>query len=40
MAKGEFPDPVQIGARAVAFRESDIAEWINSRPSARGKAWR
>jgi len=35
MRKGQFPAPVRIGDRAVAWRESDIAEWINSRPLAR-----
>lgn len=25
--RGEFPRPIRIGKRAVAWRESDIAEW-------------
>lgn len=28
--EGRFPRPVKIGARAVAWRNSDISEWINS----------
>lgn len=35
MAKGSFPAPVKIGARAVAWRQSDIQDWIASRVSAR-----
>ena len=31
---GHFPPPVQIGPRAVAWRESDIREWLESRPVA------
>ena len=27
MARDEFPRPVKIGRRAVAWRESEIAEW-------------
>ncbi len=30
--EGKFPAPVRLGARAVAWRESDIAAWIASRP--------
>ena len=29
--KGDFPGPVSIGARSVAWRLSEIIEWINSR---------
>lgn len=29
--KGTFPKPVRIGRQAVAWRQSDIAAWINSR---------
>tara|TARA_R100000935_G_C2802270_1_gene151045 strand:+ start:664 stop:855 length:192 start_codon:yes stop_codon:yes gene_type:complete len=28
MADGSFPKPVRIGKRAVAWRQSDIAAWI------------
>ena len=31
---GRFPPPVKIGPRAVAWRASEIDEWIESRPSA------
>lgn len=30
MADGTFPRPVQIGARAVAWRASDIRAWMDS----------
>jgi prophage regulatory protein len=37
MGLGEFPKPVAIGARAVAWRQSEIDEWIASRqPKSRG----
>ncbi|MHB1857087.1 MAG: helix-turn-helix transcriptional regulator [Acidobacteriaceae bacterium] len=28
---GDFPKPINLGARAVAWLESDIDEWINGR---------
>lgn len=31
MAAGDFPKPIRIGARAVAWRLSDIEDWISSR---------
>ena len=36
MAVGRFPQPLQIGARAVAWVEDEIEEWIRTRPRARG----
>jgi prophage regulatory protein len=30
--KGTFPPPVQIGARAVAWDEEDLANWQKSLP--------
>ena len=35
VAAGEFPAPVKLGARAVAWPESVVAEWLANRPSAR-----
>ena len=35
IAAREFPAPVKIGARAVAWVSSEVAAWIESRPSAR-----
>jgi len=32
--EGQFPRPVKLGQRAVAWRESDISDWINSREVA------
>ncbi len=32
---GEFPAPLQIGKRAVAWRLADVTAWIASRPSTR-----
>lgn len=32
MSDGLFPKPRKIGPRAVAWRESDIQEWIEQRP--------
>lgn len=34
MAKGRFPHPVRIGNKAVAWPESAIREWLNTRPTA------
>ena len=31
MKRGEFPQPVKLGTRIVAWRESDITEWLDSR---------
>ena len=31
MNQGTFPTPVRIGTRTVAWRESEIMAWINSR---------
>jgi prophage regulatory protein len=28
---GQFPRPINIGVRAVAWRESEIIEWMNAR---------
>ena len=35
--RGEFPAPVRLGRRAVAWRVSDIENWIASRES--GQDW-
>ena len=34
MKAGSFPRPVSLGARSVGWLESDITEWIESRPLA------
>jgi prophage regulatory protein len=31
VSRGEFPPPIDLGARAVAWLESDVDEWIESR---------
>jgi prophage regulatory protein len=31
---GEFPAPVKVGARRVAWRESEVRAWIESRERA------
>ena len=33
-ARGEFPKRRRFGARAVRWLESEVAEYINSRPKA------
>lgn len=35
MSRGEFPEPVRLGVRAVAWPEAVVAEWLANRPSAR-----
>ena len=34
IGRGEFPRPVKIGGRAVAFLSGQIEEWMKSRPLA------
>lgn len=29
--RGEFPRPLRLSAQRIAWRESDVADWINSR---------
>ena len=31
MKKGDFPQPLKLGARLVAWRERDITEWLETR---------
>jgi prophage regulatory protein len=31
VSAGEFPRPIRLSANRVAFRESDIAGWINTK---------
>ena len=31
MKRGDFPQPVKLGARLVAWRESDVSAWLDSR---------
>jgi prophage regulatory protein len=31
VSRGEFPAPIDLGARAVAWLETDIDEWIAAR---------
>lgn len=33
--RGEFPAPVKLGRRAVAWRASDIETWMSSRESCQ-----
>jgi len=34
IAQGKFPKPINLGARAVAWHESDIDKWIAERVEA------
>jgi len=34
IARGEFPRPIKLGARAVGWLESDVTSWIESRIAA------
>ena len=34
MNSGEFPAPIKIGQRAVAWRAEEVIEWINTRERA------
>ena len=35
---GTFPAPVRIGARAVAWRISEVEQWLEARPQAGSTA--
>ena len=35
VAAGDFPAPVKLGTRAIAWPEAVVAEWLANRPSAR-----
>ena len=35
MKRREFPPPVRLGARLVAWRESDLDAWLESRKTRR-----
>ena len=34
MARGDFPKPIKLGRRAVAWRSEDIEEWLLKRERA------
>ncbi len=36
MTRGEFPRPIRIGRRAVAWPESAVVAWLANRPAATG----
>lgn len=36
--EGRFPKPVKLGARSIAWPESEVAEWQESRKAARDQA--
>ena len=38
--RGDFPRPLRIGLRAVAWRQEDIQQWLDSLPPATGENWR
>ncbi len=31
MAQGEFPQPINLGTRSVAWLESEIDDWVHAR---------
>lgn len=37
MRRGQFPLPVQLSARAVAWRGRDLDDWLAQRPLAMGE---
>ena len=36
MRNGAFPEPLKVGVRAVRWRESEIEDWLATRPRATG----
>ena len=37
MRQGEFPTPIKIGPRAVRWPQSELDDWLASRPRATGE---
>lgn len=35
MKQGTFPGPIHLGSKSVAWKQSEIIEWIESKASAR-----
>ncbi len=35
MGRGEFPRPIRVGRRAVAWPESTVLAWLAKRPTAQ-----
>ena len=40
VARRDFPAPLRIGRRAVAWRAREVIAWIESRPQASEIEWR
>jgi prophage regulatory protein len=38
MARGEFPQPMKLGLRAVGWAESEIDAWLEARKARRDAA--
>lgn len=38
ISEGTFPAPLELGPKARGWRESDINEWLESRPVAQTKS--
>ncbi|MGV6890302.1 helix-turn-helix transcriptional regulator [Rhodophyticola sp. SM2404] len=38
MQNGQFPKPVRIGSRAVAWPEAEVEAWLNARLAEREEA--
>ena len=36
MRRGEIPEPIKVGPRAVRWLESEIDSWLAGRPRSRG----
>lgn len=36
MGAGEFPRPIRVGKRAVAWSQSSIEAWLAERPTSQG----
>ena len=37
MRKGDFPAPLQLSAKCVRWKRSEVEKWIASRPRATGE---
>ncbi len=37
MREADFPEPIRVGQRAVRWRESEVKDFLDSRPRAAGE---
>jgi prophage regulatory protein len=38
MSRGEFPRPIKLTSKSVAWSEEEVLDWLASRPKSKGRA--